>query len=252
MPYLGQMDYNLEVLKGNVPNSSMVFLNGHDQALTTTRTTVHPTGTTANIDQSGLASSAATVDVASTDANDDDGDSGLRTLLLQGLDSSGNAQSETITMNGQTEVTSANTYSAITGMIGTSWGASAYNEGTVWCGNGTFTGGVPATKYFSMDANGNKALTAYIVVPTSQTYYMRQITLAVATSNKDVDFYLETSSNGLNWITQAVFGMEPFTWQGNIIAVPGLVAGTHVRVEAQSSASGTDVTAIVAFEAVTS
>jgi hypothetical protein len=242
---LPERDFYLEVLKGTYSDHEMVSIIGHDSALTTTRTTIGPSITTANIDQSGLVTTPATVDVASTDANDDKDLTGLRTVRLFGLDANGVEQNEIITLEGQAEQTSANTYSAVTGLRGLSWGSTGYNEGVLWAGNGTFTAGVPTTKYFAMGIQQNKGLTAYYVVPKQKTLYLRQLTLNVATASKDVEFFLETSTNGSNWITEAVFGMEPGEFQGEIIAVPGIVPGTHIRVEAVSSASATNVIAIV-------
>ena len=243
-------DYNLDVLRGLIAGHSMVLIEGHDEALTTTRTTVTPTATTTNIDQSGLDTTPATVDVASTSANDTSAGSGVRTVTLSGLDSSGVAQSEIITLNGQTEVTSANTYSAVLGLRSVTWGATTWNEGTLWAGNGTFTSGVPATKYFAMGIRQNKGLTAYYVVPAGKTLYVRDATLMISTTNKDVDFFLEQSSNGINWFTEIVFGVEPGDFQDEIRALPGIIAGQHIRIEAKSSASGTDATVILEGELV--
>lgn len=245
-------DHSIEVRLGNVPGHTMVAIEGHDEDLTTTRTTVHPSGSTANIDQSGIDGTPATIDVASTDVDDTSAGAGVRTLTLIGLDSSGDAQSETITMDGQTEVTSSSTYSAIIGLRCLTWGASTNNEGTIWAGNGVFTAGVPATKYFSMNPQFNKALTAYYVVPAGKTLYLREFTMTVATTNKDVDFYVEQSSNGINWFTELVFGMEPGEFQDDIIAIDGIAAGQHVRVEAKSSAASTDVSTVLSCELVDS
>ncbi len=250
MSYIGNKDYNLEVLRGNVAGHTMVAIEGHDEDLTTTHTTIHPSGTTLNIDQSGIDATPATVDVASTDADDTSAGAGVRTLTLSGLDSSGVAQSETITMNGQTEVTSSGTYSAVLGLRCLTWGASTFNEGTIWCGNGTFTAGVPGTKYFSMNPEFNNALTAYYVVPAGKTLYLREFTMTVATTNKDVEFFIDQSANGVNWFTEIVFGMEPGEFQDDLRAIPGIVAGQHVRVEGISSASGTDVSTVLSCELV--
>ena len=139
MSYIGTKDYNLEVLRGNVAGHSMVSINCEIETLTTTRITISPNLTTELIDQSGLHATSATVDVASDDANDTSAGTGLRTLTLIGLDDSGVAQTETITTSGQTEVTSANTYSAIHGWRGLTYGSGNTSAGNIYIGNGTFT-----------------------------------------------------------------------------------------------------------------
>ena len=53
-------------------------------------------------------SSATTLKISSADANDDDGDTGARTVLVQGLDTNYNEIEETVTLNGQTAVNTSN------------------------------------------------------------------------------------------------------------------------------------------------
>ena len=112
MSFIGTKDYNLEVLKGNVPGSAVVIIIGHDDANPTTRTTYSPGlgAATGDINQSTIHVTPAVVSMASTNANDTSAGTGLRTVLLSGLDSNGNAQTETISLNGTTAVASVNTY----------------------------------------------------------------------------------------------------------------------------------------------
>lgn len=244
-------DYNLEVLKGNIVSSVMVSINAHNDSATTTRVVVTPDVTTENIDQSGLHSVAATVDIASTSTDDTSAGSGLRTLLLIGLDTNDNIQSETISLNGQTEVTSSNTYSAIHGFRGLTAGAGNTSAGTIWAGNGVFTSGVPATKYCSADAGHNKSLCGYYSVPAGKTLFLRQLTMTMVGSGKEADIHIESSSDGIFWITENLFGIESgVDFQGNIIAVPGIVSGNHIRINAEAGAMGTELTIILGAELV--
>lgn len=253
MSYFPSRDYNVEVRAGNVPGHAMVSIVGHDGAISTTRVTVSPNLITNNIDQSAITTTPATVGVASTDNTADAvAGTGLLTLLLIGLDSSGNAQTETITMTGQTAAISANTYSAITGWRALTTGTGNANAGTIWVGTGTFTAGVPAVRLFAGDIGFNKGMTAYYVVPLAKTLYLTAFTATIASSTKDVEFFVETSADGAQWITENAFGLESGAVfpAAKIRASPGLVAGTHVRIEALSSAASTDVTAILAGELI--
>lgn len=240
-------EYYTQIRRGLITGQSMVAIIGHDDAVTTTKTTISPTLTTLNIDQSDLDATPATVDVASSNVNDTSAGSGMRTCTLSGLNSSGVAQSETITLNGQTEVTSSNTYSAVLGLRGLTWGAGKLNAGEIWCGNGTFTAGVPATKYFTIETGLNKATTAYYVVPAANTFYAEKISLFLGSAGKDVKLFLESSTDGVNFITEDPFEIESGSeYHGDIIALPGFVAGTHIRVEGISSAATTSVTVTLA------
>ncbi len=250
MSFFGLKDYNLEVLLGNRPGHAMGSIRGHDSILDTTRITVTPTSTTANINQSTIHATPATVDVASTSTNDDGGGSGLLTALLIGLDSSGDAQTEVITMDGQTAVTSANTYSAVNGIRGVSWGATTWNEGDIWVGTGSFSSGVPAVHMFAMGVRQNVGLTAYYTVPNAKRLVLRQLLFAVGTTNKDVEFFIEQSANGTNWFTEIELPFEPGELTSDIVGIPPFAAGTHIRLEAVSSASGTQATGVLGFELV--
>ncbi len=252
MSYIGTTDYNLEVLRGNVGGHAMVSIFGHDEALNNTKTTVAPTVSTTNIDQSAIAATPAVVGVASTDnTNDNIGGTGALTVRVFGLDSSGNAQTNDITMTGTTAVNTGSTFSAVNGLRVLTTGSNNSNTGTLWVGTGTFTAGVPAVEIFSMNIGFNKGLTAYYAVPTGKTLYLRQLTLTLATGNKDADFFIEQSTDGLMWITDAVFGLAEGTFHEPLLAVPGIVAGSHIRIEAQSTSAGAiDATAILSCELI--
>lgn len=242
---------DIEVRRGNITGSVMVSIDGHNDNATTTRVTVAPTLETADIDQSGLHSTAITVDVASTDTEDKSDGTGLRTLKIEGLDSNGNAQTETITLNGQTEVTSTLTYSAINEFKGLTAGSGNESAGDIWIGNGTFTLGVPATKYFVGERGHNKGLTCYYTVPTGKTFFPRSLSFTVTGTNKEVELSLETSTDGIFWITErevsAVSGTVIIL---NAIAAPGVVAGSHIRIRAEAGGAGTELTAAIAGELI--
>ena len=244
-------DYNLDMIHGDIINHQEVSITGHNDVSTTTRVTVSPSLTTADIDQSGLHSTAITVDVASTSAADDKDSTGLLTVLVQGLDSDGNAQSETITLEGQAEQTSVNTYSAINGLRGLTVGSGNTSAGDIWVGNGSFTSGVPATKYFTADTGHNKGLTAYYTIPTGHILFPRKLQMSMVGSNKESDIHLETSANGSFWIVENLIGLESGTaTQIDLASVPGFTAGTHFRITAESAGATTEITLTLACELI--
>ncbi len=241
-------DFTLAVRTGNVFKHEVVNIIGHKYALGTTQVVIAELDATDTISQSAIDATPATVTVSSADADDTSAGAGARTLTLTGLDSSGNSQSETITMNGQTGVTSANTYSAILDMEVITWGATTWNEGTIYTGSGSITGGKPAVIMFSIgfDAGraqgGNKGLSAYYVVPLARTFYGFYLTATVGTASKDVQIHIEHSSDGVNWVTEEVFEYESgSTISKPINALHAIVAGDHLRVTGISSASGTNM-----------
>jgi len=245
------LDYNLEVLRSNVPSHVMVAIIGEIETLTTTRITLSPTLTTTDINQSDLHSTAVTVDVASDSANDTSAGTGLRTVLIIGLDSDGAAQSEIITLNGQTEVTSSNTYSAINAFRGLTTGSGNKSAGNIFVGNGNFSNGVPATIYFTGETGHNKGLTAYYTVPASKRLFLRAFSLSMVGSNKEAKIHIETSSDGTFWITEREIGLESGgLFQGAIQAVPAIAAGTHVRITGIGAGASTELAIILECELV--
>lgn len=244
-------DYNLDVLRGLVDGHTMVSINCEIETLTTSRITLSPNLTTELIDQSGLHATSATVDVASDSADDTSAGTGLRTLRLIGLDDSGVAQNETITMSGQTEVTSVKTYSAIHTFRGLTYGAGNTSAGNIYLGNGTFTAGVPTTIYGTSEAGHNKGAFGYYTVPTGKKLFLRQFTMSMVGSNKEAKIHVETSPDGILWITENEFGLESGSnFQGSIIAVPPVAGDTNIRITGVAGGASTELAVILGCELI--
>ena len=240
MTYLSVKNWDLEVRRGNITGMTKVVINGHNDVMTSTRITIHPSGTTTDIDQSGIhrtGGTPAVVKVASESANDTSGGIGVRTVLLIGLDSSGNAQTETITMNGTTEVTSSNTYSAVNGLRSLTWGSENENFGFLWVGTGTFTGGIPATRYLAMNTAQNIAKTSIYTVPLAKTLYVEKIIMSASTAAIKVQFSIGTSTNGLAFFTDAIFILPESEVQVDLAGLPSVPANSVIRIQCWSDGS---------------
>ena len=245
-------DFDLEVRRGNISGITAVNIIGHKYALGTGEVVIGELDAADDIVQSAISATPATVKVSSVDTGDTSAGAGLRTLTLSGLDSSGDALSETITMNGQTEVTSSGTYSAILGLRGLTWGATTWNEGIIYCGTGTVTTGKPAVICFAMgfDAarsrGGNKGLCAYYVVPNGKVFYGIALDATLGTANKDVQIHLQVSADGINWITEEVFEFESGSVIDKVLHdFPAQAAGVHIRITAIASSSGANTSAVM-------
>jgi len=75
--------------------------------------------------------SAQLVEILSSDADDDDGDTGARTVLVSGLDASYTEVSETATMDGTNAVALTQTFLRVNRLIVVTAGSSLSNEGTI-------------------------------------------------------------------------------------------------------------------------
>ena len=116
---------------------------------------------------------AFTVTVSSASANDTAAGTGARTVLLSGLDANWNLQSETITLNGQTGVTSANSYIFVNTLQVITSGSGGTNAGIIYIGTGTITAGVPATKYVAILAGYGISRSGFFAVPANYNFVLR-------------------------------------------------------------------------------
>ena len=163
-------------------------------------------------------SSATTLTISSSDANDDDGDTGARTVLVQGLDTNYNEIEETVTLNGQTAVNTSNEYLRVYRMIVQTAGSSNHNEGIVYAGTGTVTSGVPANIYAEIPAQYNQTMMAVYTIPADKTGYMTHF---YASPDSQASFQTQLTcgnSDGIMRVrnqlhafqTQAMFNYRPY------------------------------------------
>jgi hypothetical protein len=138
--------------------------------------------------QGGLYSylaAATQLSVSSSSANDTSAGTGARTVTLFGLDASYSEISETVTLNGQTAVTTTNSYLRIFRMVVNSAGSGGENAGVIYAGTGTVTAGVPANKYATIAIGDNQTLMALWTVPANHTAYLLQTDVTVATTQNN-------------------------------------------------------------------
>ena len=112
--------------------------------------------------------SVVTLRVASTSASDTSAGVGARTVLITGLDSNYDSQTDTLSLNGTTPVNSTKQFLRITDIAVVTAGTSLFNVGNIYVSDSadTFTAGVPDNRlYFAMDIGENIGKTAVYTVP---------------------------------------------------------------------------------------
>ena len=174
------LPYHLAVSMGKVANARAIHGFFDCTTLTTTEKTVW--------DGPGVyvyPTAAVQMTVSSSSINDTAAGSGMRQVLIQGLDSNYNEISETITLNGQTPVTTVNSYLRIqgTGMRGSAAGASGTNEGIIYIGVGAVAVGVPTTIYNLISIGDSSSHSGFFTIPAGNTGYFLEIQ-ASSVSNK--------------------------------------------------------------------
>jgi len=132
--------------------------------------------------------SASTLYVSSSSANDTAAGTGAQNVTISGLDADYNEVSVTVDLNGQTAVQLglANNWIRVNrGSVNTS-GATGSNEGVIYVGTEAApVGGVPATPYATIAIGDNQTLMALWTVPANFTAYVLQTDVTVATTQNN-------------------------------------------------------------------
>lgn len=165
--------YEQQVSRGEIAGASSIFVYGYlrEMGQNVNETLQY---------QGGLMqypSSAATVFISSADANDTSAGTGARTLLLEGLDANYAAVSETITMNGQTQVESSKSYIRLFKITSVTVGSGGKNAGDIYVATTGASSGVPTgTTYLVMESDDlsaiNTSQAAVYTVPAGHTLYI--------------------------------------------------------------------------------
>jgi hypothetical protein len=159
--------FELQVARGQINGHKTLFKFGINGDVGTSVETVWAQGGTY------VYPSAATVmKISSSSADDAAAGTGARTILIAGLNANYNEISETVTLNGQTEVNTVNSYLRISRMFVVTAGSGATAVGTIYAGTGTVTSGVPATVYGMIAIGANQTQMAFWTVPAGYTLYL--------------------------------------------------------------------------------
>jgi len=121
--------------------------------------------------------------VSSSSANDAALGTGARTVSVQGLDQNYNEVAETVTLTGQTEVLTTNTFIRVFRAFVITAGSGETAAGTIYVGTGTVTAGVPATVYAEIALGENQTTMATWTVPAGYTFYVYRGTFSAASNN---------------------------------------------------------------------
>jgi len=159
---LSSAPWEIQVARGQVSGASQVNIFAFSDSVKTTLYTLWElTGTT----QYAFPASAVTMTLASTSASDNT----RATILVSGLNSSWDLITETVTLNGTTNVTTTNSFLRINSMIMTSTGTGqTTNVGTITAKNGGIT-------YAQINIGVGRSQAAVYSVPNGYTMYITSI-----------------------------------------------------------------------------
>ena len=171
--------FELQVAQGQIAYHEHIYKFGQNSVVGDSVETIWQQG--------GLYSyppSATTMTVSSSNTNDTSAGTGARTVQILGLDGDYNEISETITLNGQTAVTTTNSFLRVNRAIILTAGSGGANAGTIYVGTGTVTTGVPANVYTTINGDGtNQSLQAFWTVPANYNAYIYQTNVSTGNSS---------------------------------------------------------------------
>jgi hypothetical protein len=195
----------IQLSKGLLYKHKSEFKFGYNQLVGTTEETIWDAGGIYS-----YPSSASTMTVSSSSADDAADGTGARTVVIAGLDANYAEASETITLNGQTAVTTTKSYIRMFRARVLTAGSGGTNAGNINIGTGTVTSGVPANLYARITAGEGQTLMTLYTVPAGYTAYLQQGTVSVGaeSSNKYVIVRLKVRPFGEVFQTKTVLTLS--------------------------------------------
>lgn len=161
--------FPVQVARGQIDGHRSVVIFGYNPDVDTAEVTVWPLPSIKT-----HPAAATQLKVSSTSTDDTSAGTGARTVVLEGLDTNYNEITETVTLNGQTAVTTTNSFVRINRAYVATAGSSKSALGDIYFGDGTVTAGVPATIYDIIKFDYNTTITGHYTIPAGYTGYIMQ------------------------------------------------------------------------------
>lgn len=159
-------DVYLEIVKGNVPGNEFVHVHGVDENVGTTTYLIWGNGDYL------FPLSATLMNLSSSSIHDTNGGSGVWNVTVYGLDSNWERISETVILNGTSEIPTILKYRRINKMMTEHVGSDEMNNGTIYIGVGVVVAGVPNIIYNEIIPAHGESSTALYTVPLNHTAYI--------------------------------------------------------------------------------
>lgn len=191
--FLHGEEFGLQVARGKVRNASHINKFGYNTSVGGSYEPITDLGT------SVLPASAGVVSVVSADVNDDDGDTGARTVEIQGLDGNYNVLVETVTLNGTSAVTTTGTFLRVFRMRVITSGTSETNEGNI-------TASIGGSDVARILADKGQTLMAVYTVPAGKKAYLYKFQGSLS-KNQEANFQIRTKTATGSWNVKGLWGV---------------------------------------------
>ena len=223
----GTIGEGIHIARGAVAQTSHINKFGYNTSVGTNFETITDLG-----GDQYYPTSAGVVSVVSADANDDDGDTGARTVEIQGLDANYVEQTETVTLNGTSAVTTTASFIRIFRAKVLTAGSSGTNEGNI-----TLSIGGNNIARISAD-NGGQTLMAVYTIPAGCKGYLLKFQGSLS-KNQEAQFMIRTKNGTTDaaWQIKGMFGTFANT-VGYEYPVPlELTEKTDIEIRAKAGAT---------------
>lgn len=230
--------FELQVGRGQIYGHSVVHVFGHNPDVDTTEVTIWPaTGLL------GHPASPTVMTVSSSSSDDAAGGTGARTVHILGINGNGGYVSETVTLNGQTAVSTENSYDAVERVTVMTVGSGGSNAGTIYVGTGAVTAGVPAVPYSAVGIGDNLSLVGHWTCPTGYTGYLTygSVTCGDTTGSQYITARLKQRGQDGIVRTAAITTLSSGTAGYNFGYPVRILEGECITATAKGSGSNNDV-----------
>jgi hypothetical protein len=224
------------VALGLAKGYSAFTINGHNVAVSTTEETLWSEGGIY-----GTIAVGETIDIVSSVANDDkDSGTGIQQIQIIGLDDSHNTVVEVIDLEGQTPVTTSNTFRRVNKVVATKVGTTGGAVGNITTGFSTSTTVHP----FHIPIGETSSQQAFYTIPNGKTGIFTFIQLGNGTNDAST-VRLRVNQNPdvatSPWITVATLLQSQGLEFSDLPGAAPLTAGQDVRVDAAAGSGSDDV-----------
>jgi len=184
-------DYYMDLVRGLDPLHKRIEFSAESDIVAVASVGLWPVAAAVNV-----LAAASVLNVSSSDVKDDAAGVGARTMLIEGIDANYAEISETVIMDGQTRITTANSYLRINACTVLTAGAELDNAGIIYLYTGTATAGVPddMTKlYAALAAGANRSSNTIYTVPAGKYAVVYNLTFSgyntTAAATLTIDLY---------------------------------------------------------------
>lgn len=231
-PRVSSIPYAYDIAEGNVANHEYVGVFGHNDTVAAAFETVSDISTLMP-----YLSAAEDLSIVSSSVEDDTGGTGAITMVVTGLDANYDAQTTTVTLDGQTPVNTGDTYLRIHDSYVATAGSNGTNVGTISIQNNAAT-----SSFTIIQPNEGQSHSANYTVPDGYTLYIANGWFTES-SSKGSEMHVFVRPLNAAWRSVKVFNIFD---NGMNLPLPfpfSVAAKTDVEIRAYAVLAGANVTA---------